>query len=559
MAIYRGAGGAGDSNTDATLLEVTEQAVIATTKASDAAASASAAATSETNAATSATASASSATAAASSASGVSASATAAANSATAAANSATAASTAETNAETAETNAETAESTASPHATTATTKAAEAATSATSASTSASTATTKASEASTSASSASTSATTATTKASEATTSATSASTSASTATTKASEAATSATNAATSATASATSATASATSASNASAALSSAALKANNLSDLANAGTARTNLGLGTAATTASTDYATSAQGTTADNALPKAGGTVTGDLSITSTGAILLPTGTTAQRPTAVAGKLRYNSTTGGFEGYTTEWGSIGGIGDEYITPTPTLSSPNANEIVIGNYSSYISPVFITKIGSTVISNTNNAGTLTLVPPSGISGTQTVSVEVVDLGKLYSASATVSVTISLTTARYWRITKQVAGAADWPAYTYWQLFSGANGSGSQLGSASAITANYNNASYNVQNLYAGVSGGFGWYPYGYTGTVASLYVQYDLGTPQEVLSFKYRNHLSYAADYYASSFTLQKSDDGTNWEDVKVTTQTTGETSLRTINL
>lgn len=47
-----------------------------------------------------------------------------------------------------------------------------------------------------------------------------------------------------------------------------------KANNLSDLTNTGSARTNLGLGTAATTDATAYATAAQGSLADSALQTA---------------------------------------------------------------------------------------------------------------------------------------------------------------------------------------------------------------------------------------------------------------------------------------------
>jgi hypothetical protein len=44
----------------------------------------------------------------------------------------------------------------------------------------------------------------------------------------------------------------------------------------------------------------------------------------------TGAILLPVGTTAQQPTGVAGKIRYNSTNTKFEGYSNgAWSSIGG--------------------------------------------------------------------------------------------------------------------------------------------------------------------------------------------------------------------------------------
>jgi len=51
---------------------------------------------------------------------------------------------------------------------------------------------------------------------------------------------------------------------------------------LVDDADAAAARTTLGLGTAATTNSTAYATAAQGTTADAALPKAGGQMTGNI-------------------------------------------------------------------------------------------------------------------------------------------------------------------------------------------------------------------------------------------------------------------------------------
>jgi len=152
----------------------------AETAETNAASSASAASTSASNAATSATNASNSASAAATSATNASNSASSASTSATNASNSATAAQTAETNAETAETNA---------------------AASASAASTSASNAASSASAASTSASNAATSATNASNSASSASTSATNASNSASAAATSASNAATSESNAATSA----------------------------------------------------------------------------------------------------------------------------------------------------------------------------------------------------------------------------------------------------------------------------------------------------------------------------------------------------------------------
>ena len=93
------------------------------------------------------------------------------------------------------------------------------------------------------------------------------------------------------------------------------------ASNLSDLASASTARTNLGLGTAATTAAADYATAAQGVKADASVQ----------TTATTGQANLPSGTTAQRTaTPSTGALRFNSTDTSFEGYNgSEWGSIGG--------------------------------------------------------------------------------------------------------------------------------------------------------------------------------------------------------------------------------------
>ena len=67
---------------------------------------------------------------------------------------------------------------------------------------------------------------------------------------------------------------------------------------LVDDASASTARTTLGLGTAATTAATDYATSTQGTKADAALPKAGGTMTGTQTFASGSSADFSTGSVA---------------------------------------------------------------------------------------------------------------------------------------------------------------------------------------------------------------------------------------------------------------------
>lgn len=54
------------------------------------------------------------------------------------------------------------------------------------------------------------------------------------------------------------------------------------------------------------------------------------TATADSAFNSTGAVKISVGTTAQRPTGANGKIRYNSTTGKYEGYAgSDWGQLGG--------------------------------------------------------------------------------------------------------------------------------------------------------------------------------------------------------------------------------------
>jgi hypothetical protein len=332
-------------------------ATTATTQATNASNSATAAATSATNAAASATSATNSATSASTSASTATTQAGIATTKASEAATSATNAATSATSAGSSATSATNSASSATASAATATTKASEASTSATNAASSASAASTSATNASNSATSASGSASTATTQAGIATTKASEAVTSATNASNSATSAATSATNASNSATAASGSASSAASAQSaaetardqtlaafdsfddrylgqkataptldndgdalvagalyfntttnemkvydgaqwlNAYASLSGALLATSNLSDLQSVSTARTNLGLGTAATTAATDYATAAQGALADSSvqpgdnistLTNNSGFITGNQTITLSG-------------------------------------------------------------------------------------------------------------------------------------------------------------------------------------------------------------------------------------------------------------------------------
>jgi len=71
----------------------------------------------------------------------------------------------------------------------------------------------------------------------------------------------------------------------------------------------------------------------------------GFTASSDSSFTSTGALTISKGTTGQRPTAVSGMLRFNTTSTEFEGYNgTTWASVGGAALSNDTTTASNIYP-----------------------------------------------------------------------------------------------------------------------------------------------------------------------------------------------------------------------
>tara|TARA_R110001606_G_scaffold369092_1_gene525020 strand:- start:13 stop:732 length:720 start_codon:yes stop_codon:yes gene_type:complete len=108
---------------------------------------------------------------------------------------------------------------------------------------------------------------------------------------------------------------------------------------------------------------------------------------------NTDALGLPKGTDAQRPTPVAGMLRFNTETSGFEGYDgTEWGAIGGTGstlvqDEFAGDGTTVAFTLSVSVVAEIFTSvYISGVYQEKNAYSISGTTL---TFSVAPPNGAS--------------------------------------------------------------------------------------------------------------------------------------------------------------------------
>ena len=159
----------------------------------------------------------------------------------------------------------------------------------------------------------------------------------------------------------------------------------------------------------------DGQTGDQGIETDSGLtynPSSGLMTTDSASFSGTGGIKVPVGTTAQRPTNAAGQFRYNSTEGKFEGYTTEWGEIGGgavdllvntfTGDGSTTAYTLSSSP-----LIANTLVYIDGVYQNKSAYSIA---NDVITFSAAPASGAA----IEATAASIGEVSTTSTSFAIT-------------------------------------------------------------------------------------------------------------------------------------------------
>jgi hypothetical protein len=105
------------------------------------------------------------------------------------------------------------------------------------------------------------------------------------------------------------------------------------------------------------------------------------------------AFYVPSGSTGNRPTGVAGAFRYNSTTGAFEGYTDSWGDIGGSGATSVSLTEATGNGSTTAFTLttapgseNNTQVFIDGVYQEK-GTYAVSGTTL--TFSTAPPNGSS--------------------------------------------------------------------------------------------------------------------------------------------------------------------------
>lgn len=108
--------------------------------------------------------------------------------------------------------------------------------------------------------------------------------------------------------------------------------------------------------------------------------------------TLTGAVKMPVGTTAQRPTAAQGHIRFNTSTAQFEGYDgTNWGSIGGAGNAKLDVFSGNGSTTAFTLTADPVSKNNTIVTISGVvqAKATYSLSGTTLTFTTAPPTGSS--------------------------------------------------------------------------------------------------------------------------------------------------------------------------